>query len=152
MRCLQIDYILVKQRYRNSVKNAAAAYPGADWNSDHNLVMIKVKLRLKRVCWGKKVKKWNREELKSNCKEQFAEDMDQYLETEPWSPGQNPVQSRWERLKSASLKSGEENIGYGASKKPKKPWVTDQIIEKIEERRKRKNENTQHDKWMYKKN
>ena len=57
IRCLQIDYILVKQRYRNSVKNAAAAYPGADWNSDRNLVMIKVKLTLKSVCWGKKVKK-----------------------------------------------------------------------------------------------
>ena len=40
-RRLQIDYILVKQRYRNSVKNAAS-YPGADCYSDHNLVMMKL--------------------------------------------------------------------------------------------------------------
>lgn len=89
-----------------------------------------MKLRLKRVSWGKKVKKWNREELKSDCKEKFPEDMDQYRETEPWSPGQNPLQSRWERLKNTILKRGEENIGYYARKKPKKPWVTDQIIER----------------------
>ena len=62
IRHLQIDYILMKQRYRNSVKNAAA-YPGDDCDSDHNLVMIKVKLRLKRVCSGKKIKKWNIEKL-----------------------------------------------------------------------------------------
>ena len=63
-RRLQIDYILVKQRYRNSVKNAAA-YPGADCNSDHNLVMMKTKLKLKRLYGGKRIKKWNMEKLKS---------------------------------------------------------------------------------------
>ena len=56
--------------------------------------MIKVKLRLKRVCGGKKVQKWSRKKLKSDCKEKFAEDVGQYLEAEPWSPGQNSVQSR----------------------------------------------------------
>jgi len=44
----QIDYILVKQRYRNSVQNSRA-YPGADANTDHNLVMAKIRLRLKKV-------------------------------------------------------------------------------------------------------
>lgn len=103
---------------------------------------------------ARKSRNWNTEELKSDCKEKFTEDVDQCLETELWSPGRNPVQSRWERLKSATLKSGEENIGYEARKKPKKPkkpWITDQIIEKMEERRKWKNVNTQHDKRMYKK-
>ena len=47
-RSQQIDFILVKQRYNNSVKNAVA-YPGADCYSEHNLVMMKIKLRLKRL-------------------------------------------------------------------------------------------------------
>ena len=82
----------MKQKFRKSVKNAAA-YPGADCNSDHNLVMIKVKLRLKRIRGGKKVKKWSREKLKSDCKEKFTEDAGQYPEAEPSSLGQNSVQS-----------------------------------------------------------
>ena len=55
-RHLQTDYLLVKQRYCNGVKHAAA-YPGADCYSYHNLVMMKIKLKLKRVCGGKKIKK-----------------------------------------------------------------------------------------------
>ena len=36
----QLDYILVRQRSRNSVKDACS-YPGADADSDHNLVVMK---------------------------------------------------------------------------------------------------------------
>ena len=39
----QIDYILINQRYRNSVKNSKS-YPGADIDSDHNLVMMKMNI------------------------------------------------------------------------------------------------------------
>ena len=53
----QIDYILVKQRYRNSVKNSRT-YPGADANTDHNLVMANIKLKLKKIRRAKKVRKW----------------------------------------------------------------------------------------------
>ena len=47
----QLDYILIKHRYRNSVKNSRT-YPGADANTDHNLIVAKVKLRLKRLSRG----------------------------------------------------------------------------------------------------
>jgi len=42
----QIDFITIKKRYRNTVKNAIT-YPGADMNSDHNPVVVKLKFRLK---------------------------------------------------------------------------------------------------------
>ena len=42
----QIDYIMVKQRYRNSVKSSWS-YPGADVDSDHNLISMRVQVRLK---------------------------------------------------------------------------------------------------------
>src|SRR3990170_4212832 len=44
----QIDYIMVKQRYRNSLKSSWS-YPGADVDSDHNLVAMRVQVRLKRI-------------------------------------------------------------------------------------------------------
>ena len=44
----QIDYILVKKRFRNGVKNARS-YPSADNYSDHNLVMARIKVKLKKL-------------------------------------------------------------------------------------------------------
>ena len=43
----QLDYIIVQNRYKNSVINAHA-YPGADANFDYNIIMMKVRLHLKR--------------------------------------------------------------------------------------------------------
>ena len=44
----QIDYILVSQRYRNSLKQVKT-YPGADINSDHNPVIAKMEIKLKNL-------------------------------------------------------------------------------------------------------
>ena len=44
----QIDYILIRHRYRNSVKQCKT-YPGADIGSDHNPLIAKIKIRLKRA-------------------------------------------------------------------------------------------------------
>jgi exonuclease III len=44
----QLDYILVKQRFRNSVKDVQIQ-PGADIDSDHSLLVAKICTRLKRI-------------------------------------------------------------------------------------------------------
>ena len=43
-----MDYILVKHRFRNSVKDVQIL-PGADIDSDHNLMVAKVHTRLKDI-------------------------------------------------------------------------------------------------------
>ena len=48
LRRYQIDYILVRQRNRNSVKSSWS-YPGADVDSDRNLVAMLLKLKLKKI-------------------------------------------------------------------------------------------------------
>src|SRR6476619_4000998 len=53
---IQINYILVRQRYRNSVKSSCS-YPGADVDSDHNLVAMRLKLKLKKIPRRKQPKK-----------------------------------------------------------------------------------------------
>ena len=46
----QIDYIMVKRRFQSSVNIAKAkSFPGANIGSDHELVMIALKLCLQRV-------------------------------------------------------------------------------------------------------
>uniref|UniRef100_A0A3Q1EK63 Endonuclease/exonuclease/phosphatase domain-containing protein n=1 Tax=Acanthochromis polyacanthus TaxID=80966 RepID=A0A3Q1EK63_9TELE len=42
----QIDYIMINDRFRNSVKNVKT-HPGADIDSDHNPVVMTLKLKLK---------------------------------------------------------------------------------------------------------
>jgi len=44
----QLDYILVKYRFRNSVKDMQTL-PGADIDSDHNLLVAKICTRLKKI-------------------------------------------------------------------------------------------------------
>ena len=52
----QLDYILTRTRYRNSVNNSLS-YPGADIGSDHNLVIMTVDdIRLKKIKGRKKKK------------------------------------------------------------------------------------------------
>ena len=44
----QIDYILCSQRWRSSIQSAKTR-PGADCGSDHDLVIAKFRLKLKKV-------------------------------------------------------------------------------------------------------
>jgi hypothetical protein len=47
-----IDYILVRERFRNSVMNSRS-YPGADADTDHNLIAARLRLKLKRIVKNK---------------------------------------------------------------------------------------------------
>ena len=44
----QIDYIMFNDRFRNCMEQAKT-YPGADMNFDHNPVVVKVNMKLKRT-------------------------------------------------------------------------------------------------------
>ena len=44
----RIDYILFSQRWRNSIQSAKTR-PGADCSSDHELLIAKFRLKLKKV-------------------------------------------------------------------------------------------------------
>ena len=46
----QIDYILVPKRYRSSINTSKThAFPGADCGSDHDLVLLSMRIKLKKV-------------------------------------------------------------------------------------------------------
>jgi endonuclease/exonuclease/phosphatase family metal-dependent hydrolase len=59
----QLDYILVKHRFRNSVKDVQTL-PGADIDSDHNLLVAKICNRLKKIIrFQKRRPQWDLEKL-----------------------------------------------------------------------------------------
>jgi hypothetical protein len=59
----QLDYVLVKQRFRNSVKDVQIM-PGADIDSDHNLLVAMICTRLKKIIrFHKRKPRWDLEKL-----------------------------------------------------------------------------------------
>jgi len=139
----QIDYIMVKHRYRNSVKSSWS-YPGADVDSDHNLVAMRVQVRLKRIKKGKRQRKWDVDKLRTN-EDAFRKSVEESVKCEPGAT----VQERWKRLKETVVESAVTHIGYKSGRVAKKPWITSEMMNKMEERRKWKSINTQYGKKKY---
>ena len=54
----QIDFILVKNRWKSSIKTAKTM-PGADVGSDHQLLIAMVRIKLKRIDNTRKVKRFD---------------------------------------------------------------------------------------------
>ncbi|XP_050293721.1 craniofacial development protein 2-like [Anthonomus grandis grandis] len=72
----QIDYIMVRSRWKSSVVNCKT-YPGAVCGSDHNLLLRKFRLRLKRI-----YHQCNRINMTETAKRQFQEEIQNKLEAE----------------------------------------------------------------------
>jgi hypothetical protein len=140
----QIDYILVRQRYRNSVKSAQS-YPGADADTDHNLVAMRVKLKLKKLKRGKNRRKWDMEKLKANQKQfRFG------IENDVQRNVTGTVEEKWSSLRDIILKNARIHVGYRQGKRAKKPWITEAMLQKMRERRKWKSKNTMEGRTKYK--
>ena len=128
----QIDYILVRQRYRNSVKNAGTLN-GADIDSDHNLLVADIETKLKRV--KRKVVrkvKWNLEKLKEDRAEVTA------MMEQKFDRLKDNTEVTWEAVKEVLIDTLENDVGK-IDVQPKKPWITQEMLEKMRERRKYKN-------------
>ena len=143
----QLDYIMVKQRFRNSVHNAKA-YPGADANSDHNLVAADIKVKLKVVGKAKSRGRWDTQNLKDGGVS-FRNDLEKKLDGN-WKREED-ITNRWNTLKAAIHTTAEETVGYRRDKRIKKPWVTEEMLKKMEERRRWKCIGTTEGKHMYRK-
>src|SRR5206468_11610229 len=112
--------------------------PGADCDSDHNPVVVKMKIRLQRVEKAKKTVKWNVSNLKkSEVKDAYRMRLDQQLQGKEID-GCIEVDEIWKRLKEGIVTVAEEICEK--EKQPKKEnWMKSEILHKMEERRKCKN-------------
>ena len=140
----QIDYVLVRQRYRNSVKSSQS-YPGADVDSDHNLVAMRVELKLKKLKkGGRNQRKWDMDKLKRN-EDAFRRG----IETDVRPSAGRTAEGKWIALKENILTNARKYVGFKKGKEAKKPWVTELMLQKMGERRKWKSKRTEEGQVKY---
>ncbi|NNK27532.1 MAG: RNA-directed DNA polymerase, partial [Flavobacteriaceae bacterium] len=132
----QIDYILVKQRFRNHVRNSHT-FPGADIESDHCLLAAKFKMKIKIPAKKKSVEKQDLNLLKIEpyktqynveVKNRFSilEDMDE--------EEANDDHNEWQNLKESIIHVSQAILPKQKKRKDKE-WMNQDIINLMEKRR-----------------
>lgn len=134
----QIDYIMVNRRFRNSILSVKT-YPGADIGSDHCPLVAKVRLKFKKLqknVYSKKhdIRKLKEEYTKNQVKEKLSGKFKVNL-------AEHDVDQEIGRLSNELENISREHLK--PNKKKKKQWMTDEIIELMDERRKHKNKNVE---------
>jgi hypothetical protein len=140
----QIDYILVNNRFRNSIKRVTT-YPGADIGSDHNPLVADISLKLKRIRVSQNKRRIDLRPLESNVvRNSIAAEINNKL-SEVMTMG-NPgasVESQWSNFKSVLSDVCDSRLRTNNTVKKQK-WMTDHILGLMEERRKVKNDNNKY--------
>ncbi|GFS02704.1 endonuclease-reverse transcriptase [Elysia marginata] len=147
----QIDFVLCNQRYRNSILNSKVRH-GVDFWSDHEPVIITSQTRLKSITRSPaKIhpEKWNLARLTDkDCK--FAETCDEKFKSIP-TEHMDPEQ-RWNNIKTTIKETADETVGKKKQEakqhwmttegkkthEAKQHWMTTEILDMMEERRKKK--------------
>lgn len=129
----QIDYILVDKRYRNGIMNSKAM-PGADCESDHNPVIMKMNIRLQRIKQKKKTAKWNVSRLReAEIRNDYSRQLDKILnekKVEEWME----IEDVWKKITEGIEIVAEEICGK-EKMSMKQNWMNSEILRKMEERR-----------------
>lgn len=129
----QIDYVLINQRYRNLILNCTT-YPSADCNTDHILLVASCRLRLRKkveIQRNKTTKRIDMEQLKKKSA-QFSRILEGKAEQVGNEEG---VENQWQAWKTAVKETLKETIGEPRTRKKRKLWMTDEILDRMDERR-----------------
>ena len=139
----KIDYILIQKRFRNAVK-ISKSLPGADCDSDHIPVMCNFKIKLRKLKRAKNQPKFLIELLKAD--EQLKDQINVTIRNRYDALSNiTEVEELWSKMKE-SIHEAMEDIIPKKNKNKDKSWMTKEILDLMEVRRK-----TKHDKVEYKK-
>jgi len=120
----QIDYILTNCRYWNSVCNAKAC-PGAesaDIDSDHNHVVGRLRVKLKKVLKATVRNHWHLERMKDEgTAMNYRCEIDKAVMAEKQESAD--VNGRWEHLKSTVIKAAELTLGHKTREEVRKSVI-----------------------------
>uniref|UniRef100_A0A8D8Y198 Craniofacial development protein 2 n=1 Tax=Cacopsylla melanoneura TaxID=428564 RepID=A0A8D8Y198_9HEMI len=131
----QIDYILVKRRFRNQVKSSHT-YPGYDIDSDHNLLVAKCDIKLRKLHLKTKSRLCIENLKLTQIRKNYEEATNRISEST----------NDWNNIKEIIEQASLQTIGKTQTKK-RKPWMTEEIMKLIQER----NVYRKNDYEMYKK-
>ena len=138
----QIDYILVKNRFISGIKRGSTrSYPGADVGSDHDMVMMNFKVRLKKTKKSKNTRlKFNLDRLKDpdiaeSFKATIGGKFAPLLALED-----NSMETLITQFNEVLTEAANETLGKVRRKS--QAWVTDEILEVCDKRRSLKKSKT----------
>ncbi len=141
----QIDYIMTRRRYRNEIIDCKT-YPGADIGSDHNLVVMKCKLGFKKMRRREIREKFDLEVLReTRRREEYQKEVTERLSEHR---KENSIEGEWKVLKESIIQAAKSKIGV-EKRKRKKPWMKEEILQLMEERRKYKQARDEEGKRKY---
>ena len=146
----QINHILANQSYRNSIRSVKA-YPGADAFSDHNPLIARVHIKLKKPSQKIKIDQIDTSllqdpKIKEDLKRQFNDNF-RLLSTK--TQNTNSVEDKWKDLKGAITKPAQSLLTRGKQKRGQE-WITERILGLMEEQRQCKTECKQRYKEIHK--
>ena len=136
----QIDYLLIRRRFRNAVKSVKT-YPGADVSSDHNPVVANIKIKLKKVQRKKKTNALDTNELKNEKKKAVLKNQiqDKLKNILTKTIEDTDVNNKWKNIQEVIMTESKQHLK--SERRKKKGWMTEEIMELMEKRRKYKNVN-----------
>jgi hypothetical protein len=102
----QIDYVLVKQRFRNQVKNCKT-YPGADIDSDHNMMLMKCNLKFKRMVKRKPQGQNVRKLRETKVRVAYEQKTDEMISDKQ----EECIDSAWNHIKTTIVDAAEKVVG-----------------------------------------
>jgi len=106
----------------------AKVYPGADIDSDHNPVVARLRVKLKKVLKATVRKHWHLERMKDEgTAMNYRCEIDTAVVAEKQESAD--VNGRWEHLMSTVFKAAELTLGHKTRDEVRKPWVTDEMID-----------------------
>ena len=134
----QIDYIMISKRFRTSIiKNRTRSFLSPDIGSDHDLVMMTMKIKLM-----KQMKKGNGRIRYNvhNLRETHTREKYQLMLKNKFAPLIVSEEEDVEKLASEFTKVMNETAEevLGKQRQIKKPWITNEILEQCDKRRKLK--------------
>ena len=131
----QIDYILVDKEWVTTIQNSKAR-PGADCDSDHNLVAAKVKLKAYKILKPKMIQRFALDNLldENTALDYNLETSNRFEKlTEEWIINDAYPDEIWNEMKNVYLETAETIIGKKKTKKSK-PYISEEVIKMAEEK------------------
>jgi len=141
----QIDYIMIHSRYRKNIRNCHT-YPGADCDSDHNLLVATYKGRFEKSRLSCQPLRFDLNALAGTHGNAYAAEVTNRFEALRLQENESTPQELWQQTKEILLGAAKDHL-MTKTKQSSNNWISEATIKKAEEKRKAKSTNPD----MYKK-
>lgn len=129
----QIDFILVNERFRNSIKSVKT-YPGADISSDHNPLIARMHIKFKKLVQKTDTDQIDTSRLQNlQIKEELKRRVNNNLKLLS-NNNTEDIENKWQNLKMSLIEPAKKLLKKEKARH-KQEWITDKILELMEKRR-----------------